>query len=207
MKQGIVRACLLPALLSAALLAGACGDDDTRARTDREEAGTPEPTTSPEPRTQAQDGELVRGTGYSFTAPDGWRDVSQRFEGSAVRIDSAYAAPTATDGFATNVNVIRETPQNLEPRAFDEVVEVLYEQIAPSAVEGTLTKIRKSRLDGAAARVWLYSSKRKTGRIRVAQVAVLKGNAVYTITFSAHPKSGRSEDDLKLILDTWRWSG
>jgi hypothetical protein len=137
----IVRACLLPALVSAALLAGACGDDDTRARTDREKAGTPEPTSSPEPRT------------------------------------------------------------------FDEVVEVLYEQIAPDAVDGTLTRIRKSRLDGAAARVWLYYGKRKTGRIRVAQVAALKGNAVYTITFSAHPKSSRSGDELKLILDTWRWSG
>jgi hypothetical protein len=199
---------LLPALLAAVLLAAGCGEADTPAPSDATRSATPEPSPSPESGTQAQDGSTVRGTGYSFTVPAGWRDAKGEFEGSAVRIDTAYAAQTATDGFPTNVNVVRETLPNLEPRAFDEAVTAFQAQMAPRALDGTLTKIHKFELDGAPGRAWTFESKRKGNRIRVAQVVALKGRAFYTITFTAPAgEADRSEKQFEQIMETWRWSG
>jgi hypothetical protein len=185
-----VRVMLVIGLLVGALLVGCGGDDE-------------------EPQNGGQQPEgAVEGTGYSFVPPDGWRDASEALEGSAVRIDAAYAEPDPQDGFANNVNVIRESPGGLDPDRFDEYVEELRSQAGTLATDAGLTATEELELDGEPARTWNYESRRpEQPRIRQQQVVAIHEDALYTLTWSARRDTFEdSRAELQQLLDSWRWS-
>jgi hypothetical protein len=180
-------------LLVGALLAGGCGDDDD----DGPQDGVP----------QQREG-AVEGTGYSFVPPDGWQDATEQFEGSAIRVDVAYAEPEPQDGFANNVNVIRETPPGLDADLFDDYVQQFRRQARSVATDAGLSPTEEIELDGEPARTWNHES-RQDGptRIRQQQVVVIHGDALYTLTWSARRDIfEESRAELQRLLDSWRWS-
>jgi hypothetical protein len=195
-----VRALLAIGLLVGALLFGGCGEDD-----EEPQSGGQQQEQQQEP--EQQEG-AVEGTGYSFVPPDGWRDASQFFEGSAIKVDTAYAESEAEGGFATNVNVIRETPQGLEADRFDAYVEEFRKQASALATDAGLSAIEELELDGEPARTWDYESRqRPQARLRQQQVVALHGDGLYTITWSARGDAfEESQADLDRLLDSWRWT-
>jgi hypothetical protein len=186
--SGSVRTVLAIGLLVGALLSGGCGGDDE------------EPQQQPEG--------TVEGTGYSFVPPEGWRDVSEAFEGSAIRIDIAYAEPEPQDDFANNVNVIRETPSGFDADRFDEYVTQLSRQAGTFTTDAGLSAIEEIELDGEPARTWTYEARRpEPPRVRGQQVATTDGDALYTITWTArHDTFEESQTEFQRLLDSWRWS-
>lgn len=180
-------------LLVGALLAGGCGGDDGD-----------EPQNGVQPRPEGS----VEGTGYSFVPPDGWRDVSELIEGSAVRVDTAYAEPQPEGGFATNVNVIRETPPSLDADRFDDYVRQLSDQARLLATDAGLSAIEETRLDGEPARTWSYESRQRQQQpIRQQQVVAIHEDGLYTVTWSARRDTfEQSRAELQRVLDSWRWS-
>ena len=179
-------------LLVGALLAGGCGGDDEE----------------PENGVQQQPEGAVEGTGYSFVAPQGWQDASELFAGSAIRVDAAYAEPAPQDGFATNVNVIRETPRGLDADRFDDYAQQLREQASALATDAGPSAIEETELDGEPARTWSYESRRREQpRVRQQQVVVIHADALYTVTWSARRAIfEESQAELQRLLDSWRWS-
>jgi hypothetical protein len=186
-----VRRVLAIGLLVGALLGG-CGDDED----------------DPQKSARQQQEGAVEGTGYSFVPPDGWRDATDALEGSAIKVDSLYAEPDPQEGFANNVNVIRETPKGLDADRFDDYVTEFRSQAGTQATDAGLTATEETELDGEPARTWDYELRRsEQPRIRQQQVVVIHEDALYTITWSARREAfEESTTELQRLLDSWRWS-
>jgi hypothetical protein len=178
--------------LVGALVAGGCGGDDEE----------------PQGGGQQQAEGAIEGTGYSFVPPDGWRDAAEAFEGSAIRVDAAYAEPEPQDGFANNVNVIRESPEGLDPDRLDDYVQEFRKQAGTLATDAGLTETEETELDGEPARTYTYESREpEQPRIRQQQVVVIHEDAIYTLTWSARRDTfEQSQAQLQRLLDSWRWS-
>jgi len=179
-----LAALVVPAFL--ALLPAGCGDDD-------------ESSSGP----VAKGG--VEGTGYSFTAPDGYRDVTGKLDGSAVRIDRAYADPEAT-GFATNVVVIRETPEG--DLDLDDVTAQFVDQVEDTlATDAGVGAVEDRELDGVPAKTYAFRSRQdENGPLRQRQVVAVEDDAIYTITWSvAADAFEEQEATLDRVLESWRW--
>jgi hypothetical protein len=189
----------LPALLGAAALAVAgCGGGDE---------------------------EPVEGTGYTFSVPDGWEDVSDRAEDepslelSGFRPDSVVVGE-AEDDFATNVNVIREPglPEGVTAAQYADVsIAGLRDPAAaglpPEIVEAVesmrptdISEPRDRELDGEEAVEWGYRSAQGGRNVRVRQVAAVMDGAAYTVTLTALPdgfeEGGEALDE---VIESWSW--
>ncbi|WP_375001725.1 hypothetical protein [Aeromicrobium sp. CTD01-1L150] len=118
----------LAAALTAATLLAACGggSDDSDA-----DNGTDEPTTSVE----AASGETASTDDFSFTAPEGWNDVTDDIPGFDPEI--AYAAQSSDSDFNDNVNVVRE------PNAFDGTAEEYADANVDALSQGGYDEPRK----------------------------------------------------------------
>jgi hypothetical protein len=178
---------ILAALCVAAFLVG-CGDDDDA------------PTAST-PARDAPSG--VEGTGYTVQPPEGFRDVSSQVDGSAVKIDLAYAERGGA-GFATNLIVIREEPDG-DP-GLDAVMEEFTKQAEGQATDAGISEVEDRELDGTPAKTYSFDS-RNTDSVRQRQVIAVKDGAIYTITWSAPADEFESQEaTLDRALASWRWS-
>ena len=173
-------------LVVLALLAGCGGGDD-------DDGGGGATRTAP-------GGAEVDGTGYRFTAPQGWRDASAALQGSAIRVDRVYAGP-ARDGFTTNVTVVRETPRGVTLAA---VEPAFRRQASALADDAGVSRTQRRTLDGAPARTWTYRLRQGGGRQR--QLFAVRDGALYTLTFSAAARSFAAQERVfTRILASWRW--
>jgi hypothetical protein len=200
-----VRTILTIGMLAGALLLSGCGgdDDEPQGGGGGGGGGGGSSTSSAPPEGS------VEKTGYSFVPPDGWKDASKAFEGSAIKVDAAYAEPEPEQGFANNVNIIRETPNGLDADNFDAYIEEFRRQAGTQANEAGLSDTEELELDGEPARTWEYESSRaQEPKINQKQVVVIKDDALYTITWTARQDVfEESKSDLQGMLDSWRWSG
>jgi hypothetical protein len=171
------------------------------------------------------DGDRVEGTGYSYSVPDGWEDVSDRAEEEiggrlgGLTTDSVVVGEREDD-FATNVNVIREAgvPERVTARQYAEVsiatlrnpraagfppdVAEAIESVRPTQI----TDPRDAELDGEQAFEWDYRSTQRGRRLRVRQVAAVMGGAGYTVTLTALPDAlEEGNEALDEVVETWSW--
>jgi hypothetical protein len=175
----------------AGLLAG-CGDHD-----DVGAVSTPVPKS---------DAPAAEGTGYTVQPPEGFRDFTSRFDGSAIRVDLAYAE-TAGSGFATNVVVIREQPGG--EFTLDDVMDTFVRQAEAQADDAGISEIEDRELDGVPARTYAFLRRdEESGRVRQRQVIAVKDAAVYTITWSVSANEFEGQEaTLDAMLASWRWTG
>ena len=184
-------AALVLSLVVSGLVAG-CGDDDD----------AQQPASTPAPQSDAP---TAKGTGYALQPPEGFSDVTSRFEGSAVRIDLAYAEK-ADSGFATNLVVIREQPGG--DFDLDAVMKEFTKQAEGQATEAGISEVEDRELDGVPAKTYTFLSRNDAeGPVRQRQVVAVKGDAIYTLTWSvADDEFEKQEAVLDEILGSWRWS-
>jgi DcrB len=182
----------LSVLALGAGLVGACGDDDDAQST----------STTAAPKSA---GPVVEGTGYTIQPPEGFRDFTSRFDGSAIRVDLAYAE--RAPGFATNVVVIREEPGG--EFTLDDIMEAFSKQAEAQADDAGISEIEDRELDGVPARTYAFLRRDDTnGRVRQRQVVAVKGGAVYTITWSVSADEFEAQEaTLDAMLASWRWTG
>jgi hypothetical protein len=181
---------MLAVLLASAVLAG-CGEGD-------------DAPSSPTPAPQ-RDAPTAEGTGYAVEPPAGFRDVTSSFDGSAVRIDLAYADQPRS-GFATNIVVIREEPGGAVE--LDDVMTTFAEQAEGQATDAGISEIEDRELDGVPAKTYSFRSRNdQRGPVHQRQVVAVKDGAIYTITWSvAADEFEAQEATLDRTLASWRWS-
>jgi hypothetical protein len=170
-----------------------------------------------------EDPDPVEGTGYSYSVPEGWDDVSDQAED---QIEVARFRPDTLvvgereDDFTTNVNVVREggVPEGVTPAEYAEVslaglrdpaaaglppeLAETVEQLNPTGI----SEPRDTELDGQEALAWTYRSTQDGRRVRVRQVATVMDGAGYTVTLTALPAG--FEDGaaaLEEVVESWRW--
>jgi hypothetical protein len=184
-----LRAALSVLAVVACLLAGCGGDDD---------AGS---VSTPVPRSDAP---AAEGTGYTVHPPAGFRDVTSSFDGSALRVDLAYAEEVSS-GFATNVLVIREQPGG--EFTLGDVVDTFAKQAEAQATDAGISAIEDRELDAVPAKTYSFFRREQNGRVRQRQVVAVKDDAVYTITWSVSADEfDAQEATLDTMLASWRWT-
>jgi uncharacterized lipoprotein YehR (DUF1307 family) len=161
----------------------------------------------------------VNGTGYSYELPDGWEDVSDDAEFGAVGFNTdSVARGEPEEGFATNVNVIRETSLAEEldideysraglrllkhPEALGGEAREVFERIGAKDFSAT----EKVELDGEDARFTDYSSDQGGRALRLRVVSAIRAGTAYNITFTALRTHFEEEvDALQDLVGSWAW--
>ena len=177
----------------AVMLAG-CGGDDG--------GGAEESASTPAPKSDAP---TAKGTGYTLQPPEGFRDLRDKFEGSAIRVDLAYA-DKGGGGFATNIVVIREQPGG--EFELQDAVDVFTKQAESQADDEGIGEVEDRELDGVEAKTWAFLRRGEdNGKVRQRQVVAVKDGAIYTITWSAAADEFEAQEaTLDEILASWRWA-
>ena len=169
------------------------------------------------------DDDPVEGTGYTYSVPGEWEDVSERaeeeIEVGGYRPDTLVVAE-GEDGFATNVNVIREdgVPERITAAQYAEVsVAGLRDPVAAGlppelaqAVEALnptrISEPRDAELDGEEALTWDYHSVQGGREVRVRQVATVMDGAGFTVTLTVLPdRFEEGAGALDEVVESWSW--
>ena len=171
-----------------------------------------------------EDEDPVEGTGYTYSVPDGWEDASDSQAADeapkviGVRFDSLVNGE-AEDGFAVNVNVLRErVPGGMTASEYAELniatlrnpsaagyPPELAERIEELDVRG-LSRPRELELGGAGAMTWDYSTTQGGRDLRQRQMVVVTDGAGYTITLTALPsKFEDGTEALDEVVESWSW--
>jgi hypothetical protein len=162
----------------------------------------------------------VEGTGYVYAVPDGWEEEDgDDLEVGPFRPDSLVVGGSG-DGFATNVNVIREpgVPSRVTAGQYAEVslaglrdparvgfppeVVEMIENVNPRGI----TEPRDTELDGEEAVEWQYRSTQDGRNLRVRQMAAVMGGAGYTVTLTVLPDGfEEGSEALDEVVESWSW--
>jgi hypothetical protein len=170
-----------------------------------------------------EDEEPVEGTGYTYSLPDGWEDVSDRAEAElevgGFRPDTLVVGEREDD-FATNVNVIREDglPNGVTAARYADVSLAglrdpagagLPPEVAQAIDDVNPTQIsepRDTELDGEEAVAWDYRGTQDGRDVRVQQVAAVMAGAGYTLTLTVLPdRFDEGNEALDQVVDSWSW--
>lgn len=211
------------ALLACTMTLGlaACGSSDSSSTQTASSAASSAPasaTASAAPATQASsapateassapassaapvtDGQQVKGKGYTITVPKGWKKAE------LPQVDVAYAAPSATDGFTPNLNVMVVDAKGVTDvsTALPDIKKSL-EQMKATEV----TSQGEGTMDGEKA--LQVSSVMTSGgqKYRALQSVAIHEGKAYTLTWSV-PESV-SVDEAKVqaqqVTDSWKWA-
>ena len=170
-----------------------------------------------------EDTEPVEGTGYTYSVPDGWEDFSdpaeEEIEIGGFRPDTLVVGERE-DGFATNVNVIREDglPSGVAAAQYadaslaglrDPVGAGMPPEVAQAIEKANLRQIsepRDAELDGEEAFAWDYRGTQDGRDVRVQQVAAVMDGAGYTLTLTVLPdRFDEGGEALDQVIDSWSW--
>jgi hypothetical protein len=183
------------------LAVAGCGSDDGSGSTTSTAGGGASTTATSDPAGPAQP---VSGTGYRTLVPAKWRDNSSAAEGSAIRIDLLYIAPTGND-FNTNVVVTREDPEAIKGKKVEDVEEQIRTQAAASLGAEKPDAEDPTKLDGEDAARWTLRRKQGDQPILQRQLIAIHDDALYTVTLSSSATDDDGEAALQTVITGWRW--
>jgi hypothetical protein len=145
-------------------------------------------------------GIVVKGTGYSFHAPAGWRPPTR-----AVKADSyAISAKPDAKGVYDTVNVLVGSPNSDSLDAQEQNAAQYLEQV----IRSTQVKIRPRVEIAGAESVHVSSLRAQQGISEWSeQYAVTHDGATYTITFAFQTSESQSTRDALAdsVLGSWTW--
>ena len=148
--------------------------------------------------------EEVEGTGYSVELPDGWSDRTDDAEEQTggIAVDRLFIGPRV-DGFATNVNVLREARppgaslEEIEQRGRPQIRGVGGRNISPA---------RPVELGGERALSHTYRIRQEGKLLRGEQYIAIHDGRVYNVTVTSVPGAfDDAQKDFKEIADSWKW--
>lgn len=147
-------------------------------------------------------GETVSGTGYSFTAPEGWADPGA--DAASAGADTLVADLTDTDGFADNVNVVLSpsgavTADQVESQGVDE--------LENAGATDVTARGRVTVAGGESAHLSAGFSSNGAD-YQIEQYYLTHDDQTYVVTFSFSPDVSQSERDAvsQSVLAGWTWA-
>lgn len=147
----------------------------------------------------------IKGTGYTYQVPAGWRDTKQMLKSQGVNADTGAANGKDTDGFADNINVLSTGVGNLvgKPGAQEQVMAQLKEQGATK-----LKALPATTLDGK--KVIRYSATMPVDKRTndVEQWLVSTAGDTFVITFSGGQGVTEAQRAKVFgpIVSSWKWT-
>lgn len=145
-------------------------------------------------------GPLVKGSGYTLHAPDGWKDITSTVKSQQSSVDKAFSSTEATDGFRPNLNVIvTEDAAKGEPTEadFDKGEKELTSQLESAGAKNVHVQPRVELGDTTAIHVSANAAANGVSYLTDQYITIHDGNA-YTLTFSFPGSTQETqENDLK----------
>jgi DcrB len=182
-----------------ASLAASCASNDSSDAAANQQSTTVALTTIPRPV-----GPTVRGTGYRFSLPTGWRDATSEVKKTySEQVDLAVSG-TTTGGIASNLNVVIQPSQGATA---DEIVAATLTQL-DQASEDLLVAGRPEHLSLAGAPALAHEYTFRVGRnsVRGRQVICLRDDSFYAVTFLAHSDAFSTDRAaFDQIISSWAW--
>lgn len=147
-------------------------------------------------------GESVSGTGYSFSAPEGWTvpgDLGAEFEG----LDSIAANSQDADGFADNVNVVLSPAGALSAGDIEEASSA---ELTAAGATDVVTQDRIQVAGSEAAHLTATLSSQGADYV-IEQYYVTNDDQTYVVTFSftVTVPEGERTALAESVLATWSW--
>ncbi len=148
--------------------------------------------------------EEVKGSGYTLELPDGWKDRTDDAEEQTggISVDKLFIGPRV-EGFATNVNVLREArPANasleeIEQRGRPQIRGVGGRNISPA---------RPVELGDERALSHTYNIRQQGKLLRGEQYIAVHDGRVYNVTVTSVPRAfADAQKDFEEIADSWKW--
>lgn len=196
------------AVLGTLLLIGslaACGDDEPAAAPADPTTTSAEPSESPsEPEPEPDDaGDRISGQGYSFAMPEGWEDGTERFQAISPLLDTGAVDTDVSQGFADNVNVIRN--DSFQEMGLDEAEQQF---VAEAETVSEDVQVRERTEIGGEAAIHI-SGRTAAGKakVRTEQYSLYHEDAWYIVTFSFAENSDDAtvDADVTAVLGSWQW--
>jgi hypothetical protein len=199
-----MRARRFSVLLLSLLAVAGCGSKSTLLRTGSgSSSATSQPSTAAPKQAPAGTVKSVDGR-FATVIPSGFVNATSRVQGSAIRIQYLAVGPRH-QGFATNINVVRE--QSNGQTSMDSIVNLEIsgiKRLEPQAHQ--FSQVQSLTVDGQPARSVDYRSQPGNRSLHQYQVFVAQGGWIYTITYSALPSD--YSDNLaavKQVTHNWHW--
>lgn len=182
----------MTAAVAASLVLVACGASDDTGSGNGNGNGA---SSSVEPAT----GSEAQASDFSFTAPDGWEDVTEQMDGFDP--EAAWADPEPEGDFATNVNVIRE------PNGFDGDTDEYVEANLRSLEAAGFADLTEAGTFGEFEVVTAGAEQNGVSYLVNQYYAARDGDG-WVVTFS-FPEGTSEEERTELaesVMQTWEWA-
>lgn len=136
---------------------------------------------------------------FSVLLPDGWSDGSDKLSGLAL---TGYFGRTI-DGFAININVIRQPVGNVSLQAF---LRATRASVRKALQVQSVTPATPRLIDGEPAFEYTVLDQQVGRALKQRQTLVIRDGNGYVITYTA-PLSNFDfyRGDADAILDSWQW--
>ena len=142
----------------------------------------------------------------SFDLPRTWVDRTAELAGrvEGVRPSFVFQGPV-TDGFAADVNVVRQ-PRGPGDPPLDRLVDLVAGQVSAQLGATRVGGVRRLTLGGEPALVYEYRYQAHGLRLRARQIAAIRGASVVFVNFTAHERAfARDVRALDQLAASWRW--
>lgn len=137
---------------------------------------------------------------FSVVLPAGWHDATDK--AASFGAVTAYLGP-ASNGFATNINVVRQQIGNV---GVTEYAHGTMQGVRSVGATG-ITDPAPRTIDGADALEYSFSDKQAGHNLKQRQTVVVHSGVGYVITYTALTggyETSRAEADA--LIDSWQWS-
>ncbi|HEY1509553.1 MAG TPA: DcrB-related protein [Solirubrobacteraceae bacterium] len=198
-------------LVSAVALAG-CGStkllsstSSTATSSSGSASGSAKPSGSGTATAAAPAGTVKSADGrFATVVPRGFADNTKTVQGGTVNIQYLAIGPRS-DGFATNINVVREQSQGASD--IDKITSLEIAGIKRfEAKAHQFSQIQSLTVDGEPARSVDYLSQPGDRPLHQLQVFVARGAWIYTITYSALPTDySDNVSAMAQVTSGWHW--
>jgi len=142
-----------------------------------------------------------------FQLPRTWVDRTAELAGrvKGVRPSFVFQGPV-TDGFAADVNVVRQ-PRGPGDPPLDQLVELVAGQVSAQLGATRVGGPRVLALDGERAIAYEYRYQAHGLHLRARQIAVVRGDSVVFVNFTTTERVfARDVRALDQLVASWRWT-
>jgi hypothetical protein len=206
---------LFPALILTAVVLAGCGSTTllsssssttTSSSSSASASGSAKPSGSGTATAAAAPAGTVKSVDGRFATvvPSGFADNTKTVQGGTVNIQYLAIGPRK-EGFATNINVVREQIQSASD--IDKITSLEIAGIKRfEAKAHQFSQVQSLTVDGEPARSVDYLSQPGDRPLHQLQVFVARGSWIYTITYSALPTDYAGDvSAMQQVTSGWHW--
>lgn len=190
---------LVLAVATATLLVG-CGGSDSDSDGSDPSSSSASADSSTETSAEPASGEEVSTDDFSFTAPEGWKDATGQNAAAGITPEAQYVEGDP-QGFATNLNVVRE------PNGFEGSSEQYAEANIEAITSGGYESVEKQGTFGDFVVVSAAGNQNGTAFLLRQYYAARDGQG-WVVTFT-YPEGTSEADQTELaesVMQTWKWA-